>query len=424
MALTPIHIPKDVYANEVFFQCLDCCRNQWRTIAEVTEEMRVRVPERAEYAAEHEVHRDRLDFATYMLLAEKDSDSRPVRYRLTQEGIRLVDAHLRHKDYATSKDILQRHLMKYTTANEKRARELHHGHIARPFLVALLLLSELERRNIVRAEADRGIPKRYLSDAVTSVPTQTDEELLRALGLLEQLLGQPDSRDAILLQFVQQYYGLTLQEYNNKVTNQAARLIEWLAKTELILTNVSEQPTWRWPSGLAQSADDVQTVYALTDEARSLLVELGYLDARPVRTREEQHLEHVHREESREHKLVKLLVKLFADEVIGQHLEPIAEEYVFPTGDKADLIMKDATGRLVAVEAEVDIVEEDDITGLLQAVKYKHMLEVERRFPWSRCRAMLVGFSVHPKIKEWASSYNVEVFEIPQEYRSMTDLVE
>ena len=424
MKFSPVHVPKDVYADEVFFQCLDCCRNHWRTIAEVTEEMKTRVPERAELSGEHEVHRDRLDFATYMLLVEKDSDSRPVRYRLTQEGIRLVDAHLRHKDYTTSKAILQRHLLQYTTANEKRARQLHRGHIARPFLVYLLLLSELERLGIVRQGLGQGIPKRWLSDAVTAVPTQTDEELSRALDLLKELSSNPQSQGEILARFVQQHYDLPWQEYNNKVTNHPVRLAEWLAKTELILTNVSDNPSWRWPFALAQSPHEVHTIYGLTDDARSLLQELGYLDARPIQTRVQHHRDHVSREESPEHKLVKLLVKEFADEVIGQDLEPVAEEYVFPTGDRADLVMKDATGRLVAVEAEVDITAEDDITGLLQAVKYKHMLEVERRWPTSRCRAMLVAFHVHPAVKEWADKYNVEVFEIPEEYRNMMDLLQ
>lgn len=426
---TPIHIPKDAYANLIFFQCLECCRDERKTIDEVTEEMEIKVPQRANRVGEKEVHRDRLDFGTYMELVTKEkNESGKMEYKLTQPGKELVDCHLEEKAYQKSKEILQEHLLNYTTANEKHARELYIGHTARPFLVALQVLYELKSDPEAKKLLNNGISKKILTDGVNSVLTGSDQEQEEAIEFIIKTSKSSDSdrdRQDILSDFVKEKYPKiqNIDSYRSKTTNNPARLFEWLAKTELVKVSKDKKERWNWPNSLHKRAGEVVKIFGITSQAEKLLMKLGYTTSEPLLKRKGYSQKHGIREESDEHKLVKLLVKEFSDEVLGVKLASVSEEYTFQTGDRVDLIMKDETGRLVAVEAEVEINDGKDLAGLLQAVKYKHMLEVERAKPFSTYRTVLVAFQVHENVRKRAELYGVEVFEIDKNYLDLIDLV-
>jgi len=86
-------------------------------------------------------------------------------------------------------------------------------------------------------------------------------------------------------------------------------------------------------------------------------------------------------------------------------------EYSLPTGDRADVVLSDAHGRIVGVEIE-PAVGASEIVGALQAIKYRYMLEcVARRAPGDS-RAFLVAHSIDPDMKKLCKSYAVDYFEI------------
>lgn len=48
-------------------------------------------------------------------------------------------------------------------------------------------------------------------------------------------------------------------------------------------------------------------------------------------------------------------------------------EYPFCTNDQADVVLEDEFGRVIGVEVEVAI-DENNIAGLLQAIKYRYIV--------------------------------------------------
>jgi hypothetical protein len=87
-------------------------------------------------------------------------------------------------------------------------------------------------------------------------------------------------------------------------------------------------------------------------------------------------------------------------------------EHVFPSADRADVVLVDAFGRIVGVEVEVHVGEQD-VVGVLQALKYRAMLEpLYDRNPGDS-RAVLVAYSISPAMRTLCTRYGVEWLEVP-----------
>jgi hypothetical protein len=111
------------------------------------------------------------------------------------------------------------------------------------------------------------------------------------------------------------------------------------------------------------------------------------------------------------HQTLKRAVADSPEEHLGEPMRLIAVEYQFPTNDRADILFADSQNRLVAVEVEVDV-GPLDVPGLLQAVKYKHMLAVLYRLRPTDVRGMLVARTVDGVMKDRAQRYDIEVREV------------
>lgn len=114
--------------------------------------------------------------------------------------------------------------------------------------------------------------------------------------------------------------------------------------------------------------------------------------------------------EGKEHKRLK--------EYLGKHPERLerglefeCEEFCFYSGDRADLLFRDAFRNFVVVEVEPRI-EKGEIVGLLQAIKYKYMLAVQGGINFRNVRAFLVAKRIHGSIKRLAKRYGVTTKEI------------
>jgi hypothetical protein len=86
-------------------------------------------------------------------------------------------------------------------------------------------------------------------------------------------------------------------------------------------------------------------------------------------------------------------------------------EHVFPTNDRADVVIADRFGRAVAVEVEVDVGDRG-IEGVLQALKYAVMLEPLYARDRGDSRAMLVAYTVSDVIRAVCDRYGVECITV------------
>lgn len=86
-------------------------------------------------------------------------------------------------------------------------------------------------------------------------------------------------------------------------------------------------------------------------------------------------------------------------------------EYPFPTGDRADIVLEDKYGRIVGVEIEIDV-GSADLTGTLQAIKYRWMLEAIKGTKHGESRAALVAYSIDESVKQTSKRYGVECIEV------------
>jgi len=118
--------------------------------------------------------------------------------------------------------------------------------------------------------------------------------------------------------------------------------------------------------------------------------------------------------ESKEHRELKHYVAENPSAVLKEDgLLTIGIEYLFPTNDRADIVLKDKWGRIIGVEIEL-IVSDGDSAGPLQSVKYRRMLEwVFDRHPGDS-RSFLVANKISKKIKDKCTKYGIEFFEIKQ----------
>jgi len=111
-------------------------------------------------------------------------------------------------------------------------------------------------------------------------------------------------------------------------------------------------------------------------------------------------------EESTRHKRLKAFLRQHPDKLESE-MTFREEEYLFPTNDSIDLVFSDCNDRYVVVEVEVEVVK-GGIEGLLQAIKYKHMLAVEKGLDFRDVRSMLVAVEIHPSVMAMCKKYGVE----------------
>lgn len=120
-------------------------------------------------------------------------------------------------------------------------------------------------------------------------------------------------------------------------------------------------------------------------------------------------------EESEEHKHLKEYVAANAEDVFQEEgITHIKTEYIFPTNDKADILLEDKYGRIMGVEVEISV-DKDNISGILQAIKYRYMAEVVRDKSPGDSRAILVAFDISNEAQNLCKKYNVECFIIAED---------
>lgn len=118
--------------------------------------------------------------------------------------------------------------------------------------------------------------------------------------------------------------------------------------------------------------------------------------------------------ESDAHRMLKEYVAANPAEVLGEEgLRTIKVESSFPTGDRADIVLQDQVGRIIGLEVEVDV-EDSQLEGLLQALKYRAMLELTHEQVFGQGRAYLVAYTISKKMKRLCDDYCIEWKEIPR----------
>ncbi len=119
--------------------------------------------------------------------------------------------------------------------------------------------------------------------------------------------------------------------------------------------------------------------------------------------------------EGPEHRILKEYVAAHPSIVLNEdQVTTIRMEYPFPSGDRADIALKDQAGRFIGVEVEI-LQNDSQIEGLLQAVKYRHMIAVMEGVTFEECRAVLVAYTLSDGIKRLCSRYDVQAIEIQRQ---------
>jgi len=112
------------------------------------------------------------------------------------------------------------------------------------------------------------------------------------------------------------------------------------------------------------------------------------------------------------HKLIKEAIAADPVAVLGEPgLKTIQMEYPFPTGDRADVMLEDSAGRIIGLEVE-PAVGDDDLPGILQAIKYRYMGALMRNKRVSDSRSFLVANHISAGARRICEAYQVECFEV------------
>lgn len=95
----------------------------------------------------------------------------------------------------------------------------------------------------------------------------------------------------------------------------------------------------------------------------------------------------------------------------GPGLTLVQPESQFPSGDKVDVLLQNATGSPVSVEVKPGI-QPGEYGGVWQAVKYKHLLAVEQGVPCAQIRSILVAPSVPDDVRSKCLLLGIDYVEI------------
>lgn len=82
-------------------------------------------------------------------------------------------------------------------------------------------------------------------------------------------------------------------------------------------------------------------------------------------------------------------------------------EWLLPTADRVDVVLKDRFGRFVAVEVEV-VCGADEVIGPLQCMKYRAMISYVFERPMEEVRSMLVAHAIHRVVVDRCGDYQIE----------------
>jgi RecB family endonuclease NucS len=116
--------------------------------------------------------------------------------------------------------------------------------------------------------------------------------------------------------------------------------------------------------------------------------------------------------ESQEHRNLKEYVASDPARILGeQGLETVKIEYDFPSGDRADVVFQDADGNIIGAEIEIHI-DNNQLVGVLQAIKYRYMLALMEERKYFETRAFLIAKSISKDVVNLCEKYEVECFVI------------
>ena len=135
------------------------------------------------------------------------------------------------------------------------------------------------------------------------------------------------------------------------------------------------------------------------------------LAAEAAKAAPEEYAEYRSRQEGQQHRTLKETVAANPEKYLGEELKLIQIEFPFPTNDRADILFVDRAGRYFVVEIEVDVGPRD-LPGLLQAVKYKHMLAVIHGLPPEAVRSALVARKIDSAIRDRANNRDIICIEV------------
>lgn len=93
-------------------------------------------------------------------------------------------------------------------------------------------------------------------------------------------------------------------------------------------------------------------------------------------------------------------------------LRTLKVECEFPTNDRADIVLVDRHERIIGLEIE-PTVSDGNLVGLLQAIKYRYMLECYTQRERGDSRGILVAHKISNQVKTLCKQYGIEYFEIP-----------
>jgi len=116
--------------------------------------------------------------------------------------------------------------------------------------------------------------------------------------------------------------------------------------------------------------------------------------------------------ESEEHRRLKEYVAANPSAVLGERgLETVKIEYCFPSGDRADIVLKDINGNIIGAEIEINV-DSTQLAGILQAIKYRYMLALMEERKNFETRAFLIAKSISKDMVNLCDKYDVECFII------------
>lgn len=95
----------------------------------------------------------------------------------------------------------------------------------------------------------------------------------------------------------------------------------------------------------------------------------------------------------------------------GEGLTLVTKEYIFLSLDEVDVLLQDVEGKPHAVEVK-PYISKGDYKGVWQAVKYKHLLAVERGLPCAEVRSILVAPRIPDDVQAECRKLGIEPIEI------------
>ena len=88
-------------------------------------------------------------------------------------------------------------------------------------------------------------------------------------------------------------------------------------------------------------------------------------------------------------------------------------EFLYPSGDKADILLKDRWGKYIGVEIEL----EQNLRryeGVLQTIKYRFMAAFMFGVDYSETRSMLIAHKLSRGLIDECKKYDIECFIIKE----------